>query len=86
MHGIRHDQARANKGVDLIESPRAPPTHERDESTTGDPLIFHAYTAYWPPPRTPILRRHWIQVTARRSRVQAHKTADAKIMNPVKGF
>lgn len=45
MHGIRHDQARANKGVDLIESPRAPPTHERDESITGDPLIFHACTA-----------------------------------------
>lgn len=31
MHGIRHDQARANKGVDLIESPRAPPTEARRE-------------------------------------------------------
>lgn len=30
MHGIRHDQARANKGVDLIESPRTPPTAGRE--------------------------------------------------------
>lgn len=79
MHGIRHDQARANKGVDLIESPRAPPTEARREHqgrSIDFPRVHHTDLLH--------VRRHWIQVTARR--VQAHKTADAKIMNPVKGF